>query len=212
MGVLKGIAAFKDAMEGTTKEKKNWFNLKTKETANVWLIGDLDEATFVYEHQSPFDFHRKAQCLKEEDGSGKCWACEKAIDNSKKGLEKGWGRRKRIYMNVLVDNGVDEPFVAIWSLPPSSPAWETLLEEYIDNGAAAVGTWRVRASGTGPQKKMFAKLINDEVPDLYEYRDKLYDLEQVVMLVEYDDMEAHFMKTYEAPAETDTTEDETAEW
>lgn len=224
MGVLRGLGAFGGTLEGgeSTGTKKVYFNLKNKETAKVWLLDDLDEGTpaveagagvavLLKEHKSPKDFHRRAQCTKNDDGSGECWACEQAIANPK----TGWGRSKRIYLNVLVDNGKDDPFVAIWSLAPSSPAWETILEEYIDNGSAAVGAWRVRASGVSTQKKMYAKLLDNEQVDFAKYKDDVFDLEAVTMTVPYAEQEAHYNKSFDNAETTTTTEPEeaeTAEW
>lgn len=218
MGVLTGLAAFKNELDGNTGGGKiNYLKLNAGQTVKMWFLDDFDEGTpateagagvavMIKEHQAGQNYRIKAQCTKESEG--RCYGCEQAIANRK----SGWGVKKRVYANVLIDDGTKEPYVAVWNIATQkNAAWETFLEEYIDNGTVAAGPWRVKRVGEGTDTTYIVKQLSGEPANFGEHT--RFDLSEITVLVPYEKQEEHYNRKFDAEgAPVEAHEAETAEW
>jgi hypothetical protein len=96
----------------------------------------------------------------------------------------------------LVDEGTDEPYVAIWSqgVGPKSPTTTTIVEYAGDTGSITNVIWRLKRTGTGTQTSYsLFPLTTDESSFDFKGLD-LYNLDETaVRQVKYSDQEAFFM-------------------
>lgn len=203
MGTYTGLGAFTDAITPyETRPKATWFTLDNGKSVGLRFLSEVDPDSRFYnpdnglvllatEHVSPHNFKVKASCTKEDEG--RCWACEEAMRFPR----TGWGVKKRAYFNVLVDNGKDAPFVAIWQMsvgPRSTNA--KLIQTYASsNGGISGNEWRVTRSGTGKDTNyILIPGAADATPfDWSGYEP--WDLDEyAVRRVAYSDQEAHFME------------------
>ena len=123
MGIVKGLKDLNKALDKPTYNegdgtKARWVKLEDGESVKVRFLQELDPDSPSYneklglgfiavEHTNPGDYRRKALC--SMDDQGKCWGCEQ----HRKDYKAGWKGRSRLYINVLVDDGKEEPYVAI---------------------------------------------------------------------------------------------------
>jgi nitric oxide synthase oxygenase domain/subunit len=79
------------------------------------------------------------------EDQGKCWGCEQ----HRKDFKAGWKGRSRLYINVLVDDGKEDPYVAILSQGSSGKTVTPTLIEYAgEMGSITNLMWRIKRSGT----------------------------------------------------------------
>jgi hypothetical protein len=219
MGVLTGLAQFKGDLDGSSsKSKVKYLQMKAGQTVKLWFLEDFDEGTpatdagsgvvaMITEHQAGDNFRLKAQCTR--DTEGKCYACDQAIKNPK----KGWGVKKRVYANVLVDDGIEDPYVAVWNIATQrSQAWEVLLEEYLDNGSVASKPWRVKRTGEGTNTTYLLKQLDGGPANFGEYT--RFDVSDIIPAVAYEDQQAHYSKVYgeDSSQPSSRGDDPTEEW
>lgn len=211
MSVKRGLSEFQDDLDETGGGKTRYFKIEDKQTVTVQFLDDLDEsaaveagagkAALIKEHKSPHDFKRKAQCTKETEG--RCYACEQAIENPK----TGWGRTKRLYINVLVDDGKEDPYVAVWNMGVTrNAAWDILLDEFLETGSIADTPWRVRRSGKDTATTYTVKRLEGGPANFAEH--ERFDLDEVTITVPYEDQAAHYAgQKVEASSEDTATEE-----
>ena len=137
---------------------------------------------------------------------GRCYGCEMHRRDPK----VGWKARLRYYTNVIVDNGSDDPFTAIWSqgVGPKSPTTTTIIEYAGDTGSITNVVWRLKRTGTGTQTSYsLFPLTADETP--FDWTGvETYDLEQTATRhIKYPDQESFFMGL-----ETDESVSTSQEW
>ncbi len=212
MSVKRGLKDFQDDLDGTGG-KIRYMKLDDKQTVTVQFLDDLDDspaveagagkAALISEHKSPHNFKRKAQCTRDMESEGeRCYACDKAIATPK----SGWGRTKRLYVNVLVDDGKDEPYVAVWNMGVArNAAWDILLDEFLESGSIADTPWRVRRSGKDTATTYTIKRLEGGPADFAAF--ERYDLDEVTRLIPYDEQEAHYAGQVEAAPAEDATEE-----
>ena len=201
MGVLQGLAAFEDELEDSGG-KTRYFKPDSGSTVKVWFLDDLAEgtpavdagaglATMISQHQAGKNYMRRAQCTKKDEG--RCYGCEQALAHP----QTGWGVSKRVYVNVLVDDGKSDPYVAVWNIATKrSAVWPLLKEAYIDDGTIADAPWRVRRIGEGTDTTFTLKKLSGEPADFGSYN--RFDLTEIVTYVPYDEQEEHYNKTFES--------------
>jgi hypothetical protein len=162
MGFLTGLKEF-GALVDQANEEKKIEKTKTKwlgqvvvdgQSVKIRFVNELDEdspsyspdrglAIVAYEHVDPDNFRHKCVCTM--DTEGRCYGCAKADAGV-----QGWWKKMRFYINVLVDNGVDEPFVATWSMAVKrNPTFDTLREYSKEVGGISNLTWRLKRNGKG---------------------------------------------------------------
>jgi hypothetical protein len=158
MGIVKGLKDLNKALDkpqssGETN-KGRWVKLEDGESVKIRFLQELDPDSPNYdeklglgfiavEHTNPKDYRRKALC--SIDDQGKCWGCEQ----HRKDYKAGWKGRSRLYINVLVDDGKEEPYVAILSQGSSGKTITPTLIDYAgEMGSITNLMWRIKRSGT----------------------------------------------------------------
>lgn len=206
MGFIEGLGAIRerlDAEERAYQERKAaadrpkaiWLSLKDKEAVKIYPLQELDKQApgfseekglglMSVEHQVPGNFRRKALCTTDHDAGVSCVGCERHRENPK----AGWKPKNRLYLNVLVDNGTDEPYVAVLSqsLGITEHIADALLEQAVEFGTITDRWFKFKRSGSGlndtsymltPLKEQKLDISKHEVFDLKEVavRDIPYD-------------------------------------
>ena len=161
MAIVKGLKNInalvdKPKFEGTGT-KVRWFKIADGQAVKIRFIEELDEdsanynearglALVVSEHTNPKDYKRKAVDTMESEGRD--WAEEM----HRKDMKAGWRARLRFYCNVLVDDGIEAPYVAIWNMGVSKQsAFNTIREYALETGSISNLTWKVKRNGQGTE-------------------------------------------------------------
>lgn len=159
MGIVKGLKGLNQVMDkpqssGGEGTKGRWVKLEDAESVKIRFLQELDPDSPTYnekaglgfiavEHTNPKDYRRKGLCTMEDQG--KCYGCEQ----HRKDYKAGWKGRSRLYINVLVDDGKEDPYVAILSQGSSGKTITPTLIEYAgEMGSITNLMWRVKRSGT----------------------------------------------------------------
>jgi hypothetical protein len=155
---LKDIGALLDKPKyENTGAKVRWLKLADGQSVKIRFVEELDEesasydpkrglAIVVKEHTNPKDFKRKA--VDTMDTEGRDWAEEM----HRKDPKAGWRARLRFYCNVLVDDGLEPPYVAIWSMGISKQSAFNNIREYaLDTGSISNLEWKLKRNGSGTE-------------------------------------------------------------
>jgi hypothetical protein len=204
---LKDITAHIDAEEARFANrsdpdapKTKWFKLADKQSVKVVFLQELDPNSDTYsqknglgflavEHQSPKNFMRKALCSIGDEDEGKCWACEQ----HKKDFKAGWKQKTRLYINVLVDDGTNEPYVAVLSQGNGPKSITPALIEYAGRkGKISDREFYIKRNGSGQTDTSYL-LTPDDAHSLNVEDYEVFDLDGVVREVPYAQQEAHYL-------------------
>jgi hypothetical protein len=216
MGIVKGLKDLNKALDkpqssGGDGNKARWVKLEDGESVKIRFLQELDPDSPNYneasglgfiavEHTNPKDYRRKALC--SMDDQGKCWGCEQ----HRKDYKAGWKGRSRLYINVLVDDGKEDPYVAVLSQGSSGKTITPTLIEYAgEMGSITNLMWRIKRSGTKTDTSYTAiPLAKDETP-FDSSAIELYKLEEVAVRdLPYTEQEA-FFNGEGSHSETDST-------
>ena len=218
MGILKGLKAMEQldrpsasAGDGT---KVRWLKLEDSQSVKVRFINELDEdspnydaardvAIVVSEHTNPKDYKRKAVCTM--DSEGRCFGCEMARRQTEADRKQGsWRARFRYYTNLLVDDGMEEPYVSVWSQGVGKQsAFNTLKEYAIDTGSISNRSWRMKRQGSGTDTT-YIILPGDPDNEKYNWGNiEPFNLEKVVRQVPYAEQESFYLG-FDTPTSNDT--------
>lgn len=202
MGIMKGLKAMESlerpaASDGGSKVR--WLKLEDGQSAKVRFVNELDEdspnydaardlSIVVSEHTNPKDYKRKAVCTMESEG--RCFGCEMA----RKEPKSGWRARFRFYTNLLVDDGLDQPYVAVWSQGVGKQsAFNTLKEYAIETGSISNRVWRMKRQGSGTDTT-YILLPGDPDTDKHDWSGvEPFNLEKVVREVTYVEQESFYL-------------------
>jgi len=161
MSVIKGLKNI-NALLDKPKYDENaprvkWLKLADGQSVKIRFIEELDDesahysedrglALVVKEHTNPKDYKRRA--VDTMDTEGRDWAEEM----HRKDPKAGWRGRLRFYCNVLVDDGVEPPYVAIWSMGVSKQsAFNTIREYALETGSISNLQWKLKRNGQGTE-------------------------------------------------------------
>jgi hypothetical protein len=225
MTIVKGLKNISTSLEKSSpqdsdKTKARWLKVEDGQSIKIRFMQELDPDSPSYneklglgfiaaEHTNPKNYRAKLLCT--ADDQGRCYGCEQhRLD-----YKAGWKARSRLYINVLVDDGKEDPYVAILSQGTSGKAiTPTLIEYATEVGSISNLTWRLKRTGTATATEYVAiSLAQDAEPfDYSSY--ELYDLEKVaVREVPYEEQE----KFYQGGSEyvdhsANTTTSSNLEW
>lgn len=204
MGIVKGLKDLNKVMDkpqstGGDGTKARWLKLEDSESVKIRFLQELDPDSPTYdekhglgfiavEHTNPKDYRRKALCSMEDQG--KCYGCEQ----HRKDYKAGWKGRSRLYINVLVDDGKEDPYVAILSQGSSGKTVTPTLIEYAgEMGSITNLMWRIKRSGTKTDTSYtIIPLAKDEAP-FDASTIELYDLETTAVRdLPYTEQESFF--------------------
>jgi hypothetical protein len=218
MSILRGLKAMEQLDRSPANlgdgTKVRWVKLEDSQSAKVRFVNELDEdspnydaardlAIVVSEHTNPKDYKRKAVCTM--DSEGRCFGCEMARKQTEADRKQGsWRARFRYYTNLLVDDGMEEPYVAVWSQGVGKQsAFNTLKEYAIDTGSITNRSWRMKRQGSGTDTS-YIILPGDPDNEKYDWSNvEPFNLEKVVRQVPYAEQESFYLG-FDAPTSSDT--------
>jgi hypothetical protein len=203
MGIVKGLKDLNKALDKPQPSgdgnKARWVKLEDGESVKIRFLQELDPDSPTYsdklglgfiavEHTNPKDYRRKALC--SIDDQGKCWGCEQ----HRKDYKAGWKGRSRLYINVLVDDGKEDPYVAILSQGSSGKTITPTLIEYAgEMGSITNLMWRIKRSGTKTDTSYTIIPLQKDESAFDTAELELYKLEEVAVRdLPYADQESFF--------------------
>lgn len=216
MSVIKGLKNINALLDKPKSEstgvKVRWVKLSDGQAAKIRFVEELDTdsahysddrglAVVVSEHTNPKDYKRKAACTMESEG--RCFGCEMA----RKEPKSGWRARLRFYCNVLVDDGLEDPYVAVWSQGVSKQsAFNTIREYALETGSITNLQWKLKRNGQGTETNYtLIPTSPDSEPFNWSSVDP-FNLEKVVREVPYPEQEAFYFG-FDTPSVTATNTD-----
>lgn len=216
MSVVKGLKNINALLDkpkyDETKTKVRWLKLADGQSVKVRFIEELDEdspsyseerglALVVKEHTNPKDYRRKA--VDTMDTEGRDWAEEM----HRKDPKAGWRARMRFYCNVLVDDGLEEPYVAVWSMGVSKQsAFNTIREYAIETGSISNLVWKVKRNGQGTETSY---TLIPSTPDSEPFKwenIRPFPLESALNKIPYAEQEAFYLG-FDSPSTTSSSMD-----
>lgn len=204
MGLVKGLKDLNKVMDkpqasSGESTKARWVKLDDSESVKIRFLQELDPDSPHYsnknglgfiavEHTNPKDYKRKALCSMEDQG--KCWGCEQ----HRKDYKAGWKGRSRLYINVLVDDGKEAPYVAILSQGSSGKTITPTLIEYAgEMGSISNLMWRIKRTGTKTDTSYTIIPLAKDEANFDSSGLELYELEKVAVRdLPYTEQEAFF--------------------
>jgi hypothetical protein len=216
MSVIKGLKNIEALLDKpkyeSTGPKVRWVKLADGQSAKIRFIEELDEdsanysadrglAIVVKEHTNPKDYKRKA--LDTMDTEGRDWAEEM----HRKDPKAGWKARLRFYCNVLVDDGTEDPYVAVWSQGISKQsAFNTLREYALETGSISNLEWKIKRNGQGTETS-YTLLPTKPDSEPFDWTGiEPFPLEKVVRHVPYAEQEQFYLG-FDSPSVTSTNID-----
>lgn len=216
MGIITGISKIQDTFDSRNsgdRQKTVWFKLSDGQSALIRPLQELDESASGYdsdrglgflavEHQNPANYRNKALCTIDD---GDCFACEMQNESPK----TGWHQRLKLYVNVLVDDGRNAPYVAVLSQGNGAKSiTPTLLEYAVDSGTITNRWFKVSRTGKDVSNTSYTIIARD--PSELNFDGKLFDLSECVRDVEYSEQEEHYFRTFEKKEESTAATTSTA--
>jgi hypothetical protein len=225
MGIVTGLKAMNQQMEQKSHSgdsvKGRWLQLKDGQSLKIRFMQEIDPDSPTYvekaglafiavEHTNPKDYKRKALCTIEDQG--RCYGCEMHRRDPK----AGWKGRSRFYANVLVDDGQEEPYVAIFSQGAGPKSATPEIINYAgETGSISNLNWKLKRTGTATDTNysIIPLPTADAKPiDLDKY--ELFDLAKTAVRdVEYTEQENFYLGITSDSSDVQTSSTSSAvEW
>jgi len=216
MSVIKGLKNINALLDKPKSDspKVRWLKLADGQSVKIRFIEELDEdsasysadrglALVVKEHVNPKDYKRKA--VDTMDAEGRDWAEEM----HRKDPKAGWRARLRFYCNVLVDDGIEPPYVAIWSMGVSKQSsFNTIREFALETGSISNLTWKLKRNGQSTETSYtMIPSAPDKEPFNWEGITP-YPLELALRRIPYAEQESFYLG-FDSPSVTSATN---ADW
>ena len=218
--IIKGLKDINSLLDkpkyDNSGTKVRWVKLADGQSAKIRFIEELDEdsanysadrglAIVVKEHTNPKDYKRKA--LDTMDSEGRDWA-EEMYRKDPKG-NAGWKARLRFYCNVLIDDGTEDPYVAVWSQGLSKQsAFNTLREYALETGSISNLEWKIKRNGQGTETS-YTLIPTKPDAEPFDWSGlEPFNLEKVVRHVPYAEQEQFYLG-FDSPSITSATN---ADW
>ena len=217
MGIVKGLSAMNRTLDRPTSSgdgtKGRWLKLADGGSAKIRFLQELDPDSPSYdqkngigfiaiEHQNPSDYRRKALC--SIDDQGRCFGCEMHRRNPK----AGWKGKSRLYINVLVDDGTEDPYVAIMSQGSGPKSATPEIIQYAgETGSITNVVWRLKR--TGEKTDTNYSIIPLPTADVVKGDYELFDLEKIAVRdIPYNEQEAFYTGGDASPSAPSSHDDE----
>jgi hypothetical protein len=216
MSKIVGLVGMSKAMEKSSyssgeDSKAKWLKIEDGEKVIVRFLQELDPNSphyndkvgcgfFGVEHTSPKDYRRKALCSFEDES--RCYGCEQNRLHPK----TNWNAKKRLYVNVLVNDGKNEPYVAILSQGTSGKTITPTLIEYAElMGSITNLTWQIKRSGTKTDTSYTIIALGKDEEPFDSSKFEIFDLDKTATRsVPYSEQEA-FYTGESAPEERESS-------
>jgi hypothetical protein len=223
MGIVTGLAAMNKATEPTGHsndgQKGRWLQLKDGQSVKIRFLQEIDPDSPNYnkdaglgiigiEHTNPNDYKRKAVCTFEDEGQ--CFGCEQHRRNPK----AGWKAKPRFYINVLVDDASEEPYVAILSQGVGPKSATPEIGQYAaETGSVTNLVWKLKRTGEKTDTNYsIIPLPTAEVKPIDFAKYELFDLAKTaVRTVAYADQE-NFYSGITSDSSEESTNSTSVEW
>lgn len=221
MSLVKGLAAIQKKVDATSKDyedgpKAKWVSLKDGQSVRINFLQEFDEnadnfdpkagaLVVAVEHAAPHNYRRKAQCT--GDDGAPCVGCEM----NKKFPKKGWQQKLRLYVNVLVDDGNNDPYVAILSQGIGGKSITPVLTELAKEYEGITTTqFKIKRTGSEMNNTSYSlfPLPNGKIVDAADY--ELYDLEKTATRVIEYEKQAEFYEIEDKDVESSEALDSTS--
>ena len=218
MSVVKGLKNINALLDkpkyDENSPKVKWLKLADGQSVKIRFVEELDEDSANYnaerglslvvkEHTNPKDYKRKAVDTMESEGRD--WAEEM----HRKDPKAGWRGRLRFYCNVLVDDGIEKPFVAIWSMGISKQSSFNTIREYaLETGSISNVVWKLKRNGQGTETNY---TLIPSAPDTEPFNwsgIEPFPLELALKKIPYAEQEAFYLG-FDGPTTTSATN---ADW
>jgi hypothetical protein len=212
---LKDINALLDRPKyDENSPKVRWLKLADGQSVKIRFIEELDDesanysadrglALVVREHSNPKDYKRKALDTMETEGRD---FAEEMYRKDPKG-NSGWKAKLRFYCNVLVDDGIEAPYVAIWSMGVSKQSVFNALREYaLDTGSISNLQWKLKRNGQGTETNYTLLPISPDKEPFDWDGVTPFPLESALKKVPYAEQEAFYLG-FDAPSATSSNMD-----
>jgi len=225
MGIVTGLAALNKQMENTSvshdTQKGRWLALKDGQSLKIRFLQEVDPDSPTYiekaglafiaiEHTNPKDYKRKALCT--IDDQGRCFGCEQHHRDPK----AGWKGKRRFYSNVLVDDGAEDPYVAIFSQGVGAKSsTEEVIAYAGETGSITNINWKLKRTGMGMETNYSIiplPTVSTEPVDLDKY--ELFELEKTAVRdVAYDEQENFYLGiTSDSSSPSESSSSSSVEW
>lgn len=211
---LKDINALVEKPKTEGGSKVRWLKLADGQSVKIRFIEELDEdspsydsnrglSLVVKEHTNPRDFRRRAVDTMETEGRD--WAEEQ----HRKDPKAGWKGKLRFYCNVLVDDGIEEPYVAVWSMGVGKMSVFNTIREYaLETGSISNLNWKLKRSGQGTETN-YTLIPSGPDTEPFEWSGiEPFPLEMALNQIPYAEQEAFYMG-YDSPS---TSSSSNVEW
>lgn len=202
---LKDINALVEKPKSEGGSKVRWLKLADGQSVKIRFIEELDEESpnydparglslVVKEHTNPRDFRRRA--VDTMDTEGRDWAEEQ----HRKDPKAGWKGKLRFYCNVLIDDGIEEPFVAVWSMGIGKMSVFNTIREYaLETGSVSNLTWKLKRSGQGTETN-YTLIPSGPDTEPFDWSGvEPFQLELALNQIPYAEQEAFYMG-YDSPS------------
>ena len=211
MGFITNLQSAKDkAAERSSgggdfedRPKTVWASLPNPgDSAKVIPLQELDEGSpnfneklgkglFVLKHSNPDNWKKSAMCTADE---GSCYGCD-----------QGWYQKMELLINVLFDNGKDEPFVAVLAKGTGkNSVGRNIMNIAGDadyDNSISDKTFKYTREGKGTDTTYdFSPLPKPHKVNLEQYADQLFDLTLVPFKVKPEKQEAYYLDGQEPVA------------
>lgn len=203
MGIITGLKNIEAAMERPTSSgsgpKVRWLKLEDGQSLKIRFVNEIDEDSKLYnedrglaivvkEHTNPKDYRRKAVDTMEEEGRD--WAEEM----HRKDPKAGWKGRLRFYINVLVDDGMEDSYVAVWSMGVmKSPTFDTIREYAMESEGISNMTWKLKRSGKGTETT-YILIPGERDSEPFNWsKHEAFPLENAIRKVPYAEQEGFYL-------------------
>ena len=190
MAIIKGLSALNAQLDkpsaSSDGQKGRWLKVDDGQSVKIRFLQELDPDSpnfdnragvgfIAVEHTNPKDYRRKALC--SADDQGRCFGCEM----HRKDMKAGWKGRSRLYINVLVDDGKEEPYVAILSQGSGPKSATPEIIQYAgETGSISNVLWRLKRTGEKTETNYsIIPLPSTDKVDVGNY--ELYDLEKIAV-------------------------------
>ena len=205
MGIVTGLAAINKAIEPSHSnndgQKGRWLQLKDGQSVKIRFLQEIDPDSPNYnkdaglgivgiEHTNPKDYKRKAVCTFEDEGQ--CFGCEQHRRDPK----SGWKAKPRFYVNVVVEDGSEDPYVAILSQGTGPKSATPEIGQYAaETGSITNLIWKLKRTGEKTDTNYsIIPLPTAEVKPIDFAKYELFDLTKTaVRTVAYADQENFYL-------------------
>jgi hypothetical protein len=204
MSIIKGLKNISEAIDkpkgsAPSGPRVRWLKLEDGQSVKVRFANEVDDSSKFYdedrglaivvsEHTNPTDYKRKAVCTMDDEG--RCFGCDMHRRNPK----DGWKPRLRFYTNVLVDDGMEDPYVAVWSMGVAKSAtFNTIREFAADGNSVSNMTWKVKRNGKGTETNyiLIPGATDSDAFDWSGY--DVFPLESAIRQVPFADQESFYL-------------------